>query len=93
MKLVLDVGSLVERVSLRVFVTASHSLMLCVEPDRWFFSGTSLFSRLLLTRCQGEETSPLIFCLLATISLRIPWAVRLNGDATRSNSSDTAHLQ
>ena len=37
MKLVLNVGSLVERVSLRVFVTVSHSLMLFVGHDRWFF--------------------------------------------------------
>jgi len=37
MKLVLDVGSLVERVSVRVFVTVSHYLMLFVGRDRWFF--------------------------------------------------------
>ncbi len=43
MKLVLDVCSLVEKVSLRVFVTVSHSLTLFVERDRWFFSCASPF--------------------------------------------------
>ncbi len=43
MKLVLDVCSLVEKVSLRVFVTVSHSLTLFVGRDRWFFSCASPF--------------------------------------------------
>ncbi len=43
MKLVLDVCSLVEKVSLRVFVTVSHYLTLFVGRDRWFFSCASPF--------------------------------------------------
>jgi hypothetical protein len=43
MKLILDVGSLVEKVSLRVFVTVFHSLTLFVGCDRWFFPGASPF--------------------------------------------------
>src|SRR5450759_2766472 len=43
MKLVLVLSSLVERVSLRVCVTISHSLMLFIGRDRWFSSCTSHF--------------------------------------------------
>ena len=43
MKLVLDVCSLVEKVSLRVFVRVSHYLTLFVGRDRWFFSYASPF--------------------------------------------------
>ena len=44
MKLVLDVCSLVEKLSLRVYVTVSQYLTLFVGRDRWFFSCASPFS-------------------------------------------------
>ena len=86
MKLVLDVGSLVEKLSLHVFETLPYYLTPFVEPDRCFFSCASLFSRLPLTCSQDEETSPIIFCLLAVISLRISWAeiAQLQGQGKRA---------
>jgi hypothetical protein len=73
MKLVLDVGSLVEKVSLRVYVTVSQYLTLFVGRDRWFFFCASPFLApfdLLLGR------RDLFHCFsahLLFISLRIPW--------------------
>ncbi len=73
MKLVLDVCSLVEKVSLRVFVTVSHSLTLFVGRDRWFFSCASPFSAPFDLLSERRDLFRCFSAHLLFISLRIPW--------------------
>ncbi len=81
MKLVLDVCSLVEKVSLRVFVTVSHSLTLFVGRDRWFFSCASPFSAPFDLLSERRDLFRCFSAHLLFISLRIPWALNVPGCA------------